>query len=109
LAGVTGARAAAAPAVSGDHESHRESECRDAHAHGACEAVAGWGDGAAGVGPNAFAAGYLETEKHFRRIMGYEYLWVLEAKLQELRELRLERLRSTSTVSVGNPLTQEAA
>jgi hypothetical protein len=23
-----------------------------------------------------FAAGYLETEKHFRRIMGYEHLWV---------------------------------
>ena len=60
-------------------------------------------------GQRWFAAGYLETEKHFRRIMGYEHLWVLKAKLHELRELRLERLRSTSTVSVGNPLTQEAA
>jgi hypothetical protein len=52
-----------------------------------------------------FAAGYLETEKHFRRIM---------AKLQELRELRLERPQSTSTVSVvttaATPLlTAEAA
>jgi hypothetical protein len=58
-----------------------------------------------------FAAGYLETEKHFRRIMGYEHLWVLKAKLQELRELRLERLRSTAPVSDGRavPLTQEAA
>jgi hypothetical protein len=55
--------------------------------------------------------GYLETEKHFRRIMGYEQLWVLKAKLQELRELRLERLRSTPLVSdkQAATLTQEAA
>ena len=37
--------------------------------------------------------------------MGYEHLWVLKAKLQELRELRLERLQSTSTVSVDNTAT----
>ena len=49
-----------------------------------------------------FAAGYLETEKHFRRIMGCDHLWVLKAKLQELHELRMERLQSTSTVSVDN-------
>jgi hypothetical protein len=48
-----------------------------------------------------FAAGYLETEKHFRRIMGYEQLWVLKAKLQELGELRLERLQSTPPVADG--------
>jgi len=29
------------------------------------------------------AAAYLETEKHFRRIMGYKSLWVLEAALRE--------------------------
>lgn len=28
------------------------------------------------------AATYLETEKHFRRIMGYRTLWILEAALQ---------------------------
>jgi len=28
-----------------------------------------------------FAAGYLETGTHFRRITGYEHLWVLKAKL----------------------------
>ena len=70
-----------------------------------------WRDGAMVL--RWFAAGYLETEKHFRRIMGYEYLWVLKTKLQELRELRLERLQSTSTVSVAStaatPLTKEAA
>jgi hypothetical protein len=45
--------------------------------------------------------------------MGYEHLWVLKAKLQELRELRPERLQTTSTVSVDNTvataLTEEAA
>ena len=71
--------------------------------------VTRWRDGAMVL--RWFAAGYLETEKHFRRIMGYEHLWVLKAKLQELRELRLERLRSTAPVSDGRavPLTQEAA
>ena len=43
----------------------------------------------------------------------YENLWLLKAKLQELRELRLERLRSKSTGSVDNTttilLTKEAA
>lgn len=29
------------------------------------------------------AAAYLETEKHFRRIMGYESLWMLAAALRE--------------------------
>ena len=29
------------------------------------------------------AAAYLETEKNFRRIMGYESLWVLESALGE--------------------------
>ena len=32
------------------------------------------------------AATYLETEKHFRRIMGYKSLWVLEAALREGKE-----------------------
>jgi transposase-like protein len=45
-----------------------------------------------------FAAGYLETEKHFRRIMGYEHLWMLKAQLQEIRALRQERLQTPSTV-----------
>ena len=58
-----------------------------------------------------FAAGYLETEKHFRRIMGYEHLWVLKAKLQEIAELRLERPQSTPPVSdeYAVPLTKEVA
>jgi len=29
------------------------------------------------------AAGFVETEKHYRRIMGYEHLWVLKAFLDE--------------------------
>ena len=62
--------------------------------------VGRWRDGAMVL--RWFAAGYLETEKHFRRIMGCDHLWVLKAKLQELRELRLERLQSTSPVSVDN-------
>ena len=58
-----------------------------------------------------FAAGYLETEKPFRRIMDYEHLWQLKAKLQEIAELRLERLQSTPPASDGRavPLTREAA
>lgn len=36
------------------------------------------------------AAGYLETEQSFRRLMGYQHLWVLEAKLREVQELREE-------------------
>ena len=32
------------------------------------------------------AASLLEIEKRFRRIMGYQHLWILEAKLQELAE-----------------------
>ncbi len=29
------------------------------------------------------AATYLETEKHFRRILGYKARWILEAALRE--------------------------
>ena len=29
------------------------------------------------------AAAFVETEKHYRRIMGYERLWVLKAFLDE--------------------------
>jgi len=29
------------------------------------------------------AAAFVETEKHYRRIMGYEHLWVLKAALDE--------------------------
>ena len=29
------------------------------------------------------AAGFLETEKHYRRIMGYKQLWMLQALLAE--------------------------
>jgi len=59
-----------------------------------------------------FAAGYLETEKHFRRIMGYEQLWVLEAKLNELREEREDRRpRPSSSMNQMEPpaLTEAAA
>jgi transposase-like protein len=60
-----------------------------------------------------FAAGYLETEKHFRRIMGYEHLWMLKSKLQEIRELHQEAVQTPSTTSPGIPvcdrLTQRAA
>jgi transposase-like protein len=38
------------------------------------------------------AVGYLETERHFRRIQGHGSLWVLEAKLREIEELRREKL-----------------
>ena len=34
-----------------------------------------------------FAAGYLETEKHFRRIMGHECVWMLAAALREANPL----------------------
>jgi len=33
------------------------------------------------------AAAYLETEKHFRRIMGYQSLWMLEAALRKEKEV----------------------
>ena len=58
-----------------------------------------------------FAAGYLETEKHFRRIMGYEHPQVLIAKLQEIAEMRLARPQSTPPVSdeYAVPLTKEVA
>ena len=71
--------------------------------------VTRWQDGAMVL--RRFAAGYLETEKHFRRIMGYEQLWRLKAKRQEIAELRLERLRNAPPVSDGcaAPLTQEVA
>jgi len=52
------------------------------------------------------AAGYLETEKNFRRIMGHEHLWMLEAKLQELQDLREEAAGITTS---AKPLTAEAA
>ncbi|MBI2301654.1 MAG: IS256 family transposase [Armatimonadetes bacterium] len=48
-----------------------------------------WQDGAMVL--RWLAAGYLETEKSFRRIMGYQHLWVPEAKLREIQELRAER------------------
>lgn len=44
-----------------------------------------------------FAAACLETEKHFRRIMGYQHLWTLKAKLHELRALREERTSEPAT------------
>ena len=58
-----------------------------------------------------FAAGYLETEKHFRRIMGYEHLWRLEAKLTELREMREERRQTPqlSETKKESPVLTEAA
>lgn len=56
------------------------------------------------------AAGYLETEKSFRRIMGYQQLWVLEAKLRELQELRRERAGVSSLPpSSSKSLTSEVA
>ncbi|MBI2301694.1 MAG: hypothetical protein HYU66_22560, partial [Armatimonadetes bacterium] len=56
------------------------------------------------------AAGYLETEKSFRRIMGYQHLWVLDAKLRELQELREERDGATTLVSrSAQSLTPAAA
>ena len=67
-----------------------------------------WRDGAMVL--RWLAAGYLETEKHFRRIMGYEHLWVLEAKLRELEELRAERAGVTSLEPpLKTPLTAAAA
>ncbi len=33
------------------------------------------------------AAGFLATEKHFRKIMGYRDLWALKAKLQEIEKM----------------------
>jgi len=73
--------------------------------------VTRWRDGAMVL--RWFAAGYLETEKHFRRIMGHEHLWMLKAKLQEIREVRHERLQTLSTTQPNSPaaalLTQAAA
>jgi transposase-like protein len=60
-----------------------------------------------------FAAGYLETEQHFRRMMGYEHLWMLKAKLQEIREVRQELMQAPVTdpsdMSSGALLTEAAA
>jgi len=42
------------------------------------------------------AAAYLETEKHFRRIMGYQFLWMLEAALRE--EKAAQRHEETEVV-----------
>ena len=53
-----------------------------------------WRDGA--VVLRWFAAGHLETEKHFRWTMGYGHLRVLKARLQRVGELRLELLQSTA-------------
>ena len=36
------------------------------------------------------AAAYLETEKHFRRIMGYKSLWMLEAALRKEKDVATE-------------------
>ena len=71
--------------------------------------VTRWRDGAMVL--RWFAAGYLETEKHFRRIMGYEHLWRLKAKLQEFADLCLVRPQSTPPVSheYAVHLTQEVS
>ena len=45
------------------------------------------------------ATAYLETEKHFRRIMGYKFLWVLEAALAE--EEVAEKQTQTQEVAVA--------
>lgn len=67
-----------------------------------------WQDGAMVL--RWLAAGYLETEKSFRRIMGYQHLWVLEAKLLEIQELREERDGATTLVSrSAKSLTTAAA
>jgi len=67
-----------------------------------------WQDGAMVL--RWLAAGYLETEKSFRRIMGYQHLWVLEAKLLELQELRRERAGVTSLEpSLSKSLTAAVA
>lgn len=67
-----------------------------------------WRDGAMVL--RWLAAGYLETEKSFRRIMGYQHLWCLEAKLLELQELRRERAGLTSLEpSLSNSLTASVA
>jgi hypothetical protein len=52
-----------------------------------------------------FATGYLETEKHFRRLMGYEQLWMLKAKLQEIREVREEQVRTPAIPSLNKSAT----
>jgi hypothetical protein len=36
------------------------------------------------------ATAYLEAEKHFRRIMGYKSLWMLEAALRDEKEVTKE-------------------
>lgn len=43
------------------------------------------------------AAGFVETEKHYRRIMGYEHLWVLKAHLDQPAEPKdLSKKRRTA-------------
>ena len=67
-----------------------------------------WRDGAMVL--RWLAAGYLETEQSFRRIMGYQQLWILEAKLRELQELRRERAGvDRLQPSVSKSLTSEVA
>jgi transposase-like protein len=48
------------------------------------------------------AAAYLETEKNFRRIMGYESLWVLESALSE------EQHASDGPPPAGHPVEDES-
>ena len=43
--------------------------------------VTNWQDAA--MAQRWAAAAFVQTEKHYRRIMGYEHLWVLEAFLDE--------------------------
>jgi putative transposase len=43
--------------------------------------VTNWQDGLMAL--RWAAAGFLETEKHYRRIMGYQQLWILKALLEE--------------------------
>ena len=45
------------------------------------------------------AAAYLETEKHFRRIMGYRSLWILESALQQGESQGVAAVSAWNTVS----------
>lgn len=47
-----------------------------------------WRDGAMVM--RWMAAAYLDTEKHFRRIMGYEDLWMLDAALKDFDQRDLD-------------------
>ena len=60
------------------------------------------------------AAAYLETEKRFRRIMGYMSLWILEAALREERgvakgENQTREVAVTELGQCGSTCLQAAA